>query len=179
MKLFQSLFPREPNMQQGQTFLFSWSSRTDILVASFYFFSSHLHSQSLGNNRVNCSLSCIIFSGEQQASWLNYQAAESKTRAGMGPWRERLSCGSWNHGEDRGTASHRCLPNHGGSMEKHPGSSLSPILQYFTTASRWLKLAGNQGRLGNVVCRGELPAIPNRGEDEWGVDLKTSRPMSG
>lgn len=36
-------------------------------------------------------------------------------------------------------------------MEKHAGSSLSPILQYFTSASHWLKLAGNQGRLGYVA----------------------------
>lgn len=60
-------------------------------------------------------------------------------------------CGSWNIGEDKATASQRCFSEPGVSVEKHPCSSLSPTLQYFTSVPHWLKLAGNQGRLGNAA----------------------------
>lgn len=82
--LSQSLVPRRPSSQQGLTSLFPRSSQTDILVASFYFFSFRLPSQSPGNGGVNESLFCsIIFSCEQQVSRLGHQESESRTRAGL------------------------------------------------------------------------------------------------
>lgn len=66
----KSLFPREPSLQQGQTFLFPWSSffflDTYILIASFYF-SVFTHTP-LGLKEELFPLLCHLC--EQQASWL-------------------------------------------------------------------------------------------------------------
>lgn len=130
--LSQSLVPRGPSSQQGPTSLFPRSSKTDILVASFYFCSVRLPSQSPGNGGVNESLFCsVIFSCEQQVSRLGSQESESRTRARLpGGNRNRggrgLSCGSRNHGDGKVTTSQRCLPEPGRSVEEYPSSSLSP-----------------------------------------------------
>lgn len=69
----------------------------------------------------------------------------------------------WNH----------CLPEM--SLDVSWLLSYSRPLVFHYCPCHWLKLTGNQGRLANVLCKVQLPALQNRGEEGIKIDRKAGR----
>ena len=58
-----------------------------------------------------------------------------------------------------------------------PGSSLPPVIQSFSVASKWWNLAGSgwQDSQGNEVCRSQLLAVQSKAEESQRLDLRPNR----